>query len=244
MTKLVLAGVAVLVLAGSSAVYAQHRWDHERGERGGWHHGQMRMSAEDRLAFVDARLAAVRAGLKLTPDQDKSWPDIESAVRDFAKQRIDQRATNAAPSTDQRPPQDQRQPQRDQQQDQAQDQTPDQTRDPVARLRDRAERMAATAAGLKRIADAADPLYKTLDEGQKRRLGLLMHMGGTMGGMMGGHHQFGMMQHGFEGDDNDRDMRGGDRDQERGFNDRGPMMMPGPHHGGPGFDRDDGPDRL
>ena len=32
--------------------------------------------------------------------------------------------------------------------------------------------MAASAAALKKIADAADPLYKTLDEGQKRRLAI------------------------------------------------------------------------
>ena len=42
--------------------------------------------------------------------------------------------------------------------------------DPVARLRMRAENMMASAAALKKIADAADPLYKTLDDGQKRRL--------------------------------------------------------------------------
>jgi hypothetical protein len=37
--------------------------------------------------------------------------------------------------------------------------------------------MAASSAALKKIADAADPLYKTLDEGQKRRLTLLTHHG-------------------------------------------------------------------
>ena len=47
--------------------------------------------------------------------------------------------------------------------------------DPVARLRERADTMAATAAALKKIADAADPLYKTLDDGQKRRLKVLTH---------------------------------------------------------------------
>ena len=59
-------------------------------------------------------------------------------------------------------------------------QTPD---DPVARLRERADNMAATAAAMKKIADAADPLYKTLDDGQKRRLAILTHMeGGRFGG--------------------------------------------------------------
>ena len=30
---------------------------------------------------------------------------------------------------------------------------------------------------MKKIADAADPLYKTLDDGQKRRLAILTHHG-------------------------------------------------------------------
>ena len=49
----------------------------------------MRMNPEDRAAFADARIAAVHAGLKLTPDQEKLWPPVETAVRDFAKMRID-----------------------------------------------------------------------------------------------------------------------------------------------------------
>jgi LTXXQ motif family protein len=183
MKKIVLAGVAALALAGSTAVYAQHRhgdW-HE-----GWRHGHARLSPEDRQAFIDARIAAVKAGLKLTPDQEKMWPAVESAVRDFAKARID-RANAAA---DQKPQQD----------------------DPVARLRERADRMAATAAGLKRIADAADPLYKTLDEGQKRRLAILTRMGG--------HHRFGGWRERFGRGDRDFDRggdhdRGGDRDHGR-----------------------------
>src|SRR2546421_11164657 len=105
------------------------------------------MSAEDRTAFADARIAAVHAGLKLTPDQEKLWPPVEAAVRDFAKLRIDRANArmNAA-------------------KDDAND--AQKTEDPVARLRERADNMAATAAAMKRIADAADPLYKTLDDGQ------------------------------------------------------------------------------
>ena len=35
---------------------------------------------------------------------------------------------------------------------------------------------------MKKIADAADPLYKTLDDGQKRRLAMLTHMEHRFGG--------------------------------------------------------------
>ncbi|MBN9043625.1 MAG: hypothetical protein BGP05_01025 [Rhizobiales bacterium 62-47] len=180
MNKAILAGVAALAIAGSTTVYAKHRsWDH--------HH--TRMNPEDRAAFTDARIAAVKAGLKLTPDQDKLWPPVETAVREFAKLRIDR--ANA------------RMKAREDQDSQAQ------RADPVTRLRDRADNMAATAAALKKIADAADPLYKTLDEGQKRRLAFLTRMDGRFGGE-------GWQQHRHHGDDGaDRMGRRGGPDQDR-----------------------------
>jgi hypothetical protein len=173
MKKFALAGIAALAIAGSTAVYAQHRsWFQE-------HMGHMRMSPEDRAAFTDARIAAVKAGLKLTPDQEKLWPPVEAAVRDFAKLRMDRANArmNAKPDDAQKPD------------------------DPVARLRERADNMVTSAAALKKIADAADPLYKTLDDGQKRRLAILTHKEGRFGG--------GWRHHGFEHGDRDRD---GDRD--------------------------------
>ncbi len=161
MKKFAIAGIAALAIAGSTVVYAQHR---------PWSHEHMRMSPEDRAALTDARIAAVKAGLKLTPDQEKLWPPVEAAVRDFAKLRIDR--ANARMNAE-RDSQDSQKPS-----------------DPVARLRDRADTMAATAAAMKRIADAADPLYKTLDDGQKRRLAILTHMGSRFGGGGWRHHGF------------------------------------------------------
>jgi hypothetical protein len=186
MKKAILAGVAAVAILGSSAVYAQHRFHHQ-------HH---RMSVEDRAAFVDAKIAAVKAGLQLTPDQDKLWPPVEAAVRDFAKQRIAQANARASER-------DARRAERDQKG--SQDRAPGdkaaagQNSDPVARLRDRADRMAETAAGLKKIADAADPLYKTLDDGQKRRLTQLTRMGGHHGWRGRG------FERGMDGDRFDRD---------------------------------------
>src|SRR5882757_3439617 len=154
MKKFAIAGIAALAIAGSTAVYAQHR---------PWFHDHVRMNPEDRAAFTDARIAAVKAGLKLTPDQEKLWPPVEAAVRDLAKLRIDR--ANARMNAQRDDSQDAQKPE-----------------DPVARLRDRADTMAVTAAAMKRIADAADPLYKTLDDGQKRRLAILTRMGGRFGG--------------------------------------------------------------
>jgi hypothetical protein len=169
MRKFTIVAVAVLAIAGSTAVYAQyhHPWMQH-----------MRISPEDRAAFVDARIAAVHAGLKLTADQEKLWPPVESAVRDFAKLRIDRaNAWMKAP-------------------DDAQD--PQKLDDPVARLRERADNMAASATAMKKIADAADPLYKTLDDGQKRRLAVLTHHG-RIGG------EGGWRRHRWMDRDHDRD---------------------------------------
>ena len=150
MRRFAIAGMAALAIAASTAVYAHQGWLRE-------HLQHMRLSPEDRAALLDARIAAVHAGLKLTPDQDKLWPPVEAAVRDFAKLRMD-RANARMKAREEAANQDQ-----------------DVPGDPVARLRRRADDMAATSAALKKIADAADPLYKTLDDGQKRRLALLTH---------------------------------------------------------------------
>jgi hypothetical protein len=191
MKKVVLAGVAALAIAGSTAVYAQHR---------PWHHHHVRMNPEDRAAFADARIAAVKAGLKLTPDQDKLWPPVETAVRDFAKLRIDRANARMQARKDgdaERP-----------------------KVDPVTRLHQRADNMATTAAALKKIADAADPLYKTLDEGQKRRLAVLTRMEGRFGGE-------GWRRHRHHGDSDREFRRNRDHHDDRG----GPGMDQGEESG-------------
>ena len=50
---------------------------------------QARFSPEDRAAFLDARIAALKAGLELNADQEKNWPPLELAMRDLAKQRAE-----------------------------------------------------------------------------------------------------------------------------------------------------------
>ena len=59
--------------------------------------------------------------------------------------------------------------------------------------------MGASSAALKKIADAADPLYKTLDEGQKRRLAVLTrHRGPFGGGEDGPRHRHHFMERGMD----------------------------------------------
>jgi hypothetical protein len=58
--------------------------------------------------------------------------------------------------------------------------------DPVVLLCTMADHMSQGADAMRKVADAAAPVYATLDEAQKRRLQILVHMGsrGMMGGMM------------------------------------------------------------
>jgi hypothetical protein len=169
-----------------------------------WSREQTQMNPADKAAFADARIAAVHAGLKLTSDQEKLWPPVEASVRDLVKIRIDRANARMTTKDDAQKP------------------------DPVTRLRTRADNMATSAAAMKKIADAADPLYKTLDDGQKRRLAMLTHMGHRHGGRGGegqdrggGWQHRGGFQRGMDGDRGDRGGRGFDRDGGRDYGGRG-----------------------
>jgi zinc resistance-associated protein len=160
MLKTVLAGTTALAIAGTSLVYAQQGpGGPDRAQ--GW-----RPSAADISAFGDARIAAVHAGLKLTAEQEKNWPAVESALRDLAKQRSERFAARASA---------------------------DRPTDPVERLALRADAMTQRGAALKKLADAAGPLYKSLDEGQKHRFAMLARLGGRQFGGERGFHGHGGM---------------------------------------------------
>src|SRR6516165_10680682 len=73
----------MLAIAGTSLAYAQ-----QRGGRDGMMQGRQ-LNAEDLRAFGEARLAALKAGLVLTPEQEKNWPAFEQAARDLAKARME-----------------------------------------------------------------------------------------------------------------------------------------------------------
>jgi len=123
-----------------------------------------RFSPEDRAAFLDARIAALKAGLELTADQAKLWAPLESAMRDLAKAR-------AARFAEWR-----------QRADDGGDPTVEVN--PIDRLTRISERLSARAADLQKLAAAAKPLYGSLDDGQKRRFAVLFR-----GGIGRGHWQ-------------------------------------------------------
>jgi hypothetical protein len=132
----------------------------------------MRASAEDRAVFLDARLGAIRAALRLTADQEKLWQPVESFIRQSAtfqarrvealRGRLEQAADGSLPAFD-----------------------------PIAKLRKRADHMTAEAQRMREFADAAAPLYASLSDEQRRRALLLLErargdvIGFGDGGMQG-----------------------------------------------------------
>ena len=127
-------------------------------------------------AFTDARIAALKAGLELTPDQAKNWPAFEQAVRDAAQLRIQRMQEREARR--------QQQGQNAQGNAQATRQAmpkPRPRRNPFERMAHRADRMAKSSAALKKIADAGAPLYQSLTDDQKARFR-------TLGRMLQPHH--------------------------------------------------------
>ncbi len=108
---------------------------------------------EARAALLDARLAGLKAGLKLTADQEKNWATFESAVRDIAKSHAERlhalrEAQEQWKESGERP-------------------------SPIEHMRLLSDRLAKGSADLKTLADAASPLYASLDDGQKRIFGVL-----------------------------------------------------------------------
>jgi hypothetical protein len=157
MLKPVIAATAILAIAGTSLVYAQQRFDGPGGFGHGGPHAEQhhQLSADDIAAFADARIAALKAGLELTPDQAKNWPAFEAALRNMVQLRLER--LQARQAADQ----------------QSQTQTPTTPFDRMAR---RADTMSKTGAALKQVADAGAPLYQSLDDVQKARFTMLARL--------------------------------------------------------------------
>ena len=154
------------LLAGASSASAQaDRMFRDTDRREG--RGMMgRFSQEDMDAFTDARIAALRAGLRLSAEQEKLWPAVEDAIKSLVRQRRD-RMRDWRESRGER------------------------SDDIPAIIRGMADRQAARAEALRKLADSAAPLYATFDEGQKRRLRILAR----------GLRPHGMMRGGWRGRD-------------------------------------------
>ncbi len=150
MWKAMLAGTTALTLIGGSVVYAQQTAPAQPGSS--ITQQRVRMTPEEYVTRTNVRITELKTELKLTPAQEKNWPVFETAVRENAKQRAEHF-------------------------------------EEVRKMReqagaagqprgDRAAPTAAETADQKRLASALDPLYKSLDEGQKQKFATLFRVDG------------------------------------------------------------------
>ena len=107
-------------------------------------------------AIDDARTAQLKASLRLTPEQEGYWGKLESALKSISKRRADHVVAQWNNERDAR----------DKNTDEKRAEPPT----PMERMRRTAEAMNLQAADLKTVADAAEPLYGKLDDGQRRKL--------------------------------------------------------------------------
>ncbi|MPR08630.1 Spy/CpxP family protein refolding chaperone [Microvirga tunisiensis] len=144
MRKGMISTVAALLIVGAPVAYAQQA---PAGPAGTPDAG--RLSQTDFKVLTDIRVGVIKAALQLTPEQEKLWPAVEEAIRARAETRYRRLAALG------------------ERMGQARDV------DPVQLYRQRADVLADRAAGLRKLADAWQPLHQSLTPDQKTRLRLV-----------------------------------------------------------------------
>lgn len=129
----------------------------------------VRITPNQIVDMADARIAQLKADLRLTPDQDKNWDAFRSALHDMAQRRADrmtkvreQRSVQASSATPAEPADANARPVEDRAYN-------DRTPDLVTEMRNRADVMSDRADDFRKFADAAGPLYGSLDDRQRQR---------------------------------------------------------------------------
>ena len=148
MLKTVLIGTTALFLAASSAANAQSSQTSSTAT-------PERLNATDRNTLTDMRVDLVKAALQLTPEQEKLWPPVENAIRANAEDRRG-RISKIQETVGIRGDQSRADTLRN--------------RDPIAFLQRRSEALAQRSADLDKLAEAWQPLFKTLSPEQRQRM--------------------------------------------------------------------------
>ena len=151
MLKTVVAGTTLLFLAASPIAYAQTSQPSTSAI-------PERLNAADRNTLMDLRIDLTKAALQLTPEQEKLWPPVESAIRARAEDRR-ARLAKIGETVGRRVEENSVDGMRN--------------RDPIAFLQRRSEALAQRAADLDKLAEAWQPLYKTLSSEQRQRMAAL-----------------------------------------------------------------------
>jgi LTXXQ motif family protein len=104
------------------------------------------LSANQIADQMSARTARIKADLRLTPEQEKNWSGFESAMSDIGKTRADRQIAMQAERAQQRGP-----------------------IDAIDQMRRESKFLSERSVERKKLADAAQPLYASLNEQQKQR---------------------------------------------------------------------------
>lgn len=136
---------------------------------------------------ADARSAQLKADLRLTPDQDKNWGSFQTTMHDMAQRRADRmtklreqrsaQSDTTAPATtspaasdpNARPRDDRARDDRARDDSRGRDDRDARVVDLPTSLRLRADALVNRADDMRKFADAAGPLYTSLDDMQRRR---------------------------------------------------------------------------
>src|SRR5215468_11550663 len=151
MLKTVVIGTTALFLAASSIANAQSSQTSSPAT-------PERLNATERNTLTDMRVDLVKAALQLTPEQEKLWPPVESAIRANAEDRR-ARIAKIQETVGVRGDRSRADVLRNQ--------------DPIAFLQRRSQALAQRSADLDRLAEAWQPLFKTLSQDQRQRMAAL-----------------------------------------------------------------------
>jgi hypothetical protein len=149
--------------------------------------GRMNHWAADQEALLNAKITGFKAGLKLTPDQEKLWAPFETAVRDVDKMHMDRMKSMMDRMQKMRSAMQQEKGKHELKEMSS----PDEAVSLVDRLQGMAQQMSERGAAMMNVAEAAKPLYASLDDAQKRLFALL---GGQLFMMSSGHPGMGVMR--------------------------------------------------
>jgi hypothetical protein len=150
MLKTLVVGTTALLLTASSIASAQSPQTSAATPQ--------RLNANDRNTLTDMRIDLVKAALQLTPEQEKYWPAVESAIRANAEDRR-ARIAKIQETVGRRVDEGRIEAMRN--------------RDPIAFLQRRSQALAQRSADLDKLAEAWQPLYNTLNQEQRQRMAAL-----------------------------------------------------------------------
>jgi hypothetical protein len=140
----VVGGVEGGVVGGVKGILGIPQRTGSSGRRDRWERAEL--SANQINDQFAARVAHIKADLRLTPEQAKNWAAVESAVKDIGKRNADLQIALRTERAQLKGP-----------------------FDVIQQMREEARFLGERSVDQKALADAAQPLYASLNDQQKRR---------------------------------------------------------------------------